>query len=120
MGPLSKHTTCNRVSARGLLGEGEGESERPCQSGDMREADRQTDRQRRKKRGKRVSCAWGALLRGAHASQLTMEKHVATGDDVTVWQQRQAAAMVRTHHTARKQKKKSSGVENSSVARRLA
>lgn len=52
--PLSKHTTYNR--ARSLSGDGE--PERPRYSGDMREADRQTDKWREqgreeKKRGKR-------------------------------------------------------------------
>lgn len=52
--PLNKHTTYNR--ARGLSGDGE--RERPRYSGDMREADRQTDKWREqgrdeKKRGKR-------------------------------------------------------------------
>lgn len=40
---LSKLATCNRVSARGLLGEGE--SKRLCWSGDiMSEADRQVEK----------------------------------------------------------------------------
>lgn len=56
--PLSKHATCNSISARGLLEEGEGKRERPCWSGDMRQADSQTVRQgkkggRRGARGKR-------------------------------------------------------------------
>lgn len=45
--PLREHEYImhNRVSARGLLGEGgERKSERPSQSGDLREAGRQTDR----------------------------------------------------------------------------
>lgn len=69
----------NRVSARAR----ERVKERPCQSRDVREAGRQTERQgrnERKRRGKRAGCAWGALLRGTHIAKLPVERHLAAGD----------------------------------------
>lgn len=50
----------------------------------MREAGRQTDRETGKKEERQESeLCLGVLLRGAHAAQLIMLKHPATGDDVT-------------------------------------
>lgn len=54
--PLSKPATHNRGR--------EGKSERPCWSGDGRQAEkRERDERKGGKRSKRASCAWGALLR---------------------------------------------------------
>lgn len=63
--PLSKHTPCDRVSVRGLLGEGKGrvKDKKLSWSGDKREADRQTQREKRQERGLWLTdtfkgCAW--------------------------------------------------------------
>lgn len=86
---LSKHATRDGVSARGLLDEGESES--PCQSGDIRETggtDKQNRKETRKKRGKRSKrresgLCLVALVRGARSTQPRVERHLATGDVVT-------------------------------------
>lgn len=63
----------------------------------MLEEGRQTERtgksSKRKKKGKRnkrgamdnrASCVWGGLLRGAPVTYPTVERHLSTGDDVTL------------------------------------